>query len=274
MSIRISLTRASIAALLLSGLAMAGCDDGVTMTLDGAPVRDAAVSDGGGLLDGGTYDAGGPITDGAASDAGSPLCVEPVCDPRSADGCTGGACALWGDAASCEDAAGSLGPGAECATVDACAAGLACFDVDGVGRCGRICCPGDATACADGARCGGAGLLIDGAATVWGRCLPRRTCDVLNAAASCEPREGCYIVDATGMTECRVAGSAGAGESCNVQEDCAGGFFCGGIGSAKRCVRICTIGGDDCPVAEGRCVAQVHTPAGSGLCTFDAMTAR
>ena len=275
MSIRHSLSaRALIAALFLGGLAVEGCDDGLTPTQDGAPVRDAAVSDGGGLLDAGSYDAALPAVDAGRADAGPALCVETVCDPRTADGCTGGACALWGDSASCQDAAGSLGPGAECTTVDACAAGLACFDVEGVGRCGRICCPGDDLACTDGSSCGGAGVLVDGAPTVWGRCLARRSCDVLSPSTSCEPREGCYIVDATGTTECRVAGAAGSGESCNVQEDCSGGFFCGGIGATKRCVRICALGADDCPVAEGRCVAQVHTPAGSGLCTFDAMTAR
>ena len=108
--------------------------------------------------------------------------------------------------------------------------------------------------------------------TLWGRCLEARSCDVLAPAMSCLPGEGCYIVDALGRTECRVSGTAGAGESCVLPEDCAPGFFCGGL-SSRHCIRICRIGQNDCPAPEGRCIAQAHSPTGTGFCSAD-MTAQ
>jgi hypothetical protein len=131
-----------------------------------------------------------------------------------------------------------------------------------------------AEAIASGAFCAGSGVLVDGSETSWGRCLPPRSCDVLHPERSCVAREGCYIVGADGSTECRVAGEGGAGAVCSEQEDCQSGFFCGGIGDNRRCVRICRIGSDDCPSEEGRCIAQAHSPDGTGFCTLDAMTAR
>ncbi|MEC7518725.1 MAG: hypothetical protein VYE22_02615 [Myxococcota bacterium] len=252
-------------------LGAVGCDEAPPGS-DGGLTRDAALVDGGGLLD-----AGAPIGDatvrdaGLAADAGAPLCADAVCDPRSADGCAEGSCVLAGETASCELEAGSQSVGSECADTGACAPGLACFRDGDRGVCGRICCPGDGSACGDGATCGGSGELIDGATTSWGRCLARRSCDVLSPESTCEPREGCYIVDGMGSTECRVAGTAGAGDDCEVQEDCQSGFFCGGVGS-RRCVRICEVGAGDCP--EGRCMAQAHSPSGTGFCTLDMMTAR
>ncbi|HJL17477.1 MAG TPA: hypothetical protein RMH99_17540 [Sandaracinaceae bacterium LLY-WYZ-13_1] len=261
---------------LLLALLVAGCDTGMMDPPDAARLRDAAVVDGGGLLDAGpmVFDDAGPAADAGAADAGPPLCVIGVCDPRSADGCTEGSCVLWGADATCEPEAGAGGPGSTCEAVGDCAAGLACFRRPGGGVCGRICCPDDGSACIDGAICGGSGVLVDGSETSWGRCLPRRTCDLLEPAEACEAREGCYIVDAGGTTECRVAGSGGSGEACEMQEDCRAGFFCGGIGAAKRCVRICRIGAEDCPTEEGRCVAQAHTPEGIGLCSLDSSSAR
>ncbi|MCB9592225.1 MAG: hypothetical protein H6719_05795 [Sandaracinaceae bacterium] len=96
---------------------------------------------------------------------------------------------------------------------------------------------------------------------------------MLRPEETCEPREGCYLIDTTMMTECRIAGTAAAGEPCEVQEDCRGGLYCGGIAAARRCVRLCDVRADNCPTAEGRCVAQTHTPDGVGLCTLDMMTA-
>jgi hypothetical protein len=151
-----------------------------------------------------------------------------------------------------------------------CMPGLACFATDtaGVGVCGRVCCPGDATGCVGDLFCAGSGILIDATQTSWGRCLPSRSCDVLDPQAVCEEREGCYVIDTQGNTECRVAGLGGAGDPCYEQQDCQSGFFCGGIGALRQCVRICAIGGIDCPIDEGVCVAQAHSPAGSGFCVL------
>ena len=89
-----------------------------------------------------------------------------------------------------------------------------------------------------------------------------------------EKGEGCYLIDASRMTECRIAGDGGPGASCSVQEDCEAGFFCGGLTASLQCIRLCGVMDDDCPSAEGRCVQQSHTPDGVGLCTMDATTAR
>jgi hypothetical protein len=252
-------------------LALFGCDGDLNPGPDASTGIDAALADGGGLLDGGRGDAS------AASDAGidaSRSCDTPEgCDPRSPDGCPSeGRCVLVSATSSCEPTAGSLGPDDSCMYATDCAPGLACFDTPSGGRCGRICCPGDET-CVDGATCGGSGVLIDGTETHWGRCLAPRRCDVLSPSDTCEMREGCYIVDSGGNTECRVAGTGQADSPCAVQEDCESGFFCGGIG-ATRCVRICRIDAEDCPDDEGRCIAQAHSPAGTGFCTTDSTTLR
>lgn len=261
--------------LLLFGLlSIAACDALEHHEPDGAWTLDAALVDGSGLLDGGTAAGEGGVSRGdasAASDAGAAsACGISMCDPRSPD-CPDGRCVLWGAVASCEEAAGSYASDAPCETVTECAPGLACFQSDAGGVCGRVCCPSDELACTGDAVCGGGGVLVDGTETSWGRCLPPRSCDVLRPAEVCAPREGCYILDTSGRAECRVAGTAGAGEACAAQSDCQAGFFCGGITPNQTCVRICRLGAGDCPSDEGRCVAQAHSPAGSGFCTADAL---
>lgn len=251
-------------------LAIAGCSSGPDGADASAP-RDAALADGGGLLDGGADAAG--FADGGG-DAGGVVACAGACDPRMPGQCGDGeSCVLAGESSSCEAMwTGSIGPEGPCMYATDCAPGLACFETPDGGRCGRVCCPGDST-CIDGASCGGSGVLIDGTATPWGRCLPPRSCDVLAPEDSCEMREGCYIVDSAGNTECRFAGGGEAGAPCATQEDCRSGFFCGGI-AETRCVRICRIDGEPCPIDEGRCMAQAHSPEGTGFCTIDSTTAR
>lgn len=252
---------------------MTGCHAATVPGPDAAPQRDAELADGGGVLDGGSV----PSLDASADagDGGSAwTCPVEVCDPRVGDdGCREGACVLWGSTAACEVGAGALLAGSPCEAVTDCAPGLACFqDRDGSGVCGRICCPGDELACPEGSLCAGSGSLVDGTSAPWGRCLPPRSCSLLRPEATCEAREGCYLLDLDGTTECRIAGTAGAGEPCRIQEDCQAGFFCGGVRSMLRCVRVCRLGGDECPSDEGRCVAQAHSPEGTGFCTADTTT--
>lgn len=257
--------------VLIAMLVALGCDGGMSSTPDSSVLRDAAFVDASGLLDSGAPRDAGPTV----SDAGvSYFCQYEVCDPRYPDGCPDGSCVLVGESSSCEAAPGSHTLGMSCGSVMDCAPGLACFLSAEGGVCGRICCPNDVTACADGMLCAGSGVLVDGTETGWGQCLPARACDVLHPQEACETREGCYIVGADGSTECRVAGTGGPGAYCAAQEECQSGFFCGGIGDNRHCVRICQLGADDCPPEEGRCVAQAHSPAGTGFCTLDALTAR
>lgn len=250
--------------------------DGDMGASDASLARDAAVSDGGGLLDAGflVQDASPPPSDaGGSVDAGVPLCAAGGCDPRDTTACTGQVCLLSGAAPACESVMqGMLRAGMPCEASAECAPGLACFLDEGEGVCGRVCCPTDGSACAVGSRCGGAGVLVDGTETSWGRCLAQRSCDVLRPSDTCEAREGCYLLESTGMTECRIAGTAGPGEACEFQEDCAAGFWCGGVAAARRCVRLCSVREDACPTEEGRCVAQTHTPDEVGLCTMDMTT--
>lgn len=263
-----------LALLILAFALFAGCGDG-TADPDASVPRDALVEEGG-LLDanGPALDAALATDGGPSGDGGASLCTWTDCDPRTADGCDGTSCVLWGEAATCEAEPGALGRDAPCTRVGECAPGLACFLVNGSGQCGRICCPDDGSACVDGATCGGSGRLVDGTETSWGRCLARRSCDVHDPSGVCEDREGCYIVSPTGGTECRIAGTATAGEACTAQEDCEAGFFCGGVGVTKRCVQICRLDSPgDCAEGES-CVAQVHTPTGSGLCSVDSTAFR
>jgi hypothetical protein len=252
---------------IVCALAIAGCDMTPPGDDDAGPRRDASYADGGGLLDGGIPHDASTKTDSG----GVHVCEVGRCNPQFPVGCGEESCVLWDETPSC-GTAGLSGPGADCISTMDCAAGLACFRREsGYGICGRICCPGGDT-CVEGSICGGAGVLVDGTETSWGECLPPRMCDVLRPELVCAEREGCYIVDSAGTTECRVAGSAAAGDPCELQEDCAAGLFCGGIG-ALRCVQICMVGGDECP-AEERCVRQAHSPEGTGFCTFDASQGR
>lgn len=263
----------STRSLLALTFLLAACDPHGPEVPDGSLDRDAMVGDSGGLLDGGSSDASVPLP---TPDAGLATCDVSVCDPAVEESCPAGACVLWGAEPNCADMMpGTTGPGMPCADTTECGPGLACFEEAGAGVCARVCCPGDAMACAVGSRCGGSGVLVDGTETGWGRCLALRSCDVLRPDA-CEPREGCYLIEAgtRTQTECRVAGVAGAGELCVEQQECADGFFCGGVGSTTRCVRFCDVAADRCPTEEGRCVAGAHLPDGVGLCTMDATTAR
>lgn len=267
-------TRALVA---FAALALVACD-GDGDPLDGGLMRDAAVGDGGGILDAGALDAAVMAGDAGGFDAGLPLCDAVACDPRDPrTGCGGeDACVLWGEAPACEDATlARLGAGMPCVASGECQAGLACFLEGAAGVCSRVCCPSDPMGCAVGSRCGGAGVLVEGTETGWGRCLAQRSCDLLRPTETCEPREGCYLIDTTMMTECRIAGSGAAGAPCELQEDCRAGFFCGGVAAARRCVRLCDLRADECPLDEGSCVAQSHTVAfeNVGLCTLDMMTA-
>jgi len=256
---------------LSSCLLLLGACDVSNGDSDGSIERDSAVSDGGGLLDGGPADAGA-ATD-AATDAGGWLCDVSACDPRDRSSCEPGFCSLAGGEPECDDVTtpGTLGAEVACTATEECNPGLACFmaSTGAAGVCARPCCPGEAMGCAVGSRCGGSGLLADGTATAWGRCLSIRSCDPLRPAVACEAREACYLIDGSLMTECRIAGTRGAGDSCRVQEDCEGG-----IAASLHCIRLCAVMADSCPTAEGRCVQQAHTPSGVGLCTLDAMSAR
>ena len=249
-------------------LVLAACSAGQP-ALDAGPYRDASLLDGAIVIE----DGGSAPDASATPDAGAPLCPPGDCDPTRVGSCPegSGSCVLYGAAPSCALDVGTVRTGYSCESNLDCAPSLACF-IAGTsvttGVCARVCCVGDDSVCDPGQRCAGSGLLLAGTLTPWGRCLETRACDVLSPT-TCEPREGCYIVDATGRTECRVAGAAQAGESCVLPEDCAPGLFCGGL-TTRQCIQICRIGQGECPTMQ-RCVAQAHSPSGTGFCTTETL---
>ncbi len=244
----------------------AGCSSSAPPTeADAGRPRDASLTDAMLLpTDGAAADAA-PPSDGAVVDAAPPARCAGECDPREAASCSGGYCALRDRIPACHPAAGTVGEGGACSVDLLCEPGLACFPGAAGPTCERVCCPSTDT-CPGELRCGGDGVLANGATTSWGRCMPARSCDVLDQAGSCPMREGCYIVSASGDTQCRAAGSSGVGVACERPEDCAPGLACAGV-MRRACIRICRI--DDpmpCPRDEGRCIAQAYSPAGSGVC--------
>lgn len=264
---RSSLGIAALVAALLAVPTTLACTV-APMPADVGAIEDTGLSEGGIIREDAGARPDAPGSD-ASSDAGTSMC-EGLCDPRSEDGCPDGTCVLSGESPSCELDAGAADEGAACDSVTACAHGLACFRAarSSGGVCAQICCPGDASSCGDVARCGGDGVLVDGTETSWGRCVLPRPCDLLAAELTCEAREGCYVVDPGGTTECRLAGSAGAGDACVVPEDCASGLFCGGIGE-RTCLRVCSIASPRTCTGDERCVAQTYSPEGTGVCVLD-----
>lgn len=222
------------------------------------------------LLDAPIDDSAPPPRDADAAADGAPMpaaCPAGECDPSRAGDCGDAACTIGADGqAHCTMAAGTGAAGSPCTESGQCQPGLGCFGADGIGTCAQVCCPGELALCPGDLRCH-SGTLADGTSTPWGYCAPARTCDVLRPTSSCRPGEGCYIVEADGGTECRFSGMGEAGAPCMVPEDCAAGFFCGGL-RTRTCRRICSL--DDpmsCPEGEGRCVAYSYSPEGTGICT-------
>jgi len=132
-----------------------------------------------------------------------------------------------------------------------------------------VCCPGDETAesCGEGERCAIVARLVDGTETSWGICTGPRPCDIFSPEDVCEPGEGCYVADGEGATDCRVAGVADVGSSCETQRDCVPGAFCAGRPGDATCAAFCTRDDDTHPCPRGeRCVSSAAIPDELGLC--------
>lgn len=261
-----SSSRSFLLALVALLAPVVGCD--VREELRDAPSPfDSALTEGGIVRDDTSASQDAPRVD-SGGDAGNAAC-DSACDPRSlGDGCIDEMrCVLSSEEPACTDAFGIAEAGATCGALDACAPGLACFRVAGSsgGVCGVICCPGEVTVCEGTSRCGGDGVLVDGTTTGWGRCVPPRACSVLSPELTCEAREGCYIIDGAGGTECRFAGGGAAGDGCTAPEDCGSGLFCGGL-SERTCLRVCSLTMTRACTSEERCVAQTYSPEGTGIC--------
>jgi hypothetical protein len=255
----------SWAALIVAGLVVAACSGGGGGMMDAGHDRDGTVLDSTLSVDDASRDA--IVADAAALDAGGAPACGGACDPRDVAACTGGHCVITADGPACGADAGTSLAGASCEHTTDCGPGLSCFadSAAGLGVCAEVCCPGDAT-CGAERRCGGSGELVSGAITAWARCLPIRPCDLGHPELVCAAREGCYIVDAEGHTECLIAGTALEGEPCNASNDCAAFGVCTGIVD-RTCARVCLLDMPrDCG-ADRRCEAQAYSPPGTGICT-------
>lgn len=243
-------------------------------SMPGGDGGDAGPPDFGAPPEGGRVDM--RVRDGGldASDGAVPGCPVVDCDPTASSACgvDAGVCVLRTTApATCESRVDARGhEGDACRTAGDCLDTLGCFAIaGGGGRCMRVCCPAADGICGPVARCGGPAVLVSGDTSVWGRCVPPRSCDVLTGL-SCDPGEGCYVVSERGDTDCRAAGTGAAGDGCAQPNDCAPGFVCTGLGSS-RCVRICGLGDAGtpaCGAAEGLCQAYPYSPPGTGVCTL------
>ena len=257
---------------VVATLGCGGAGDDAPPFLDGGPVRDATIVDGGAALDAAPADAA-PADAGGRRDAGGPACPHTECNPLG-DGCDEPAsCRLVSGGTMCvEPQAEPVDEGGACAASEDCAPGLTCFRRGDGGVCGQPCCPGMDDSCTGERTCHGPGVLADGSETDWWSCVEPRSCRPLEPAADCEPGEACYIVSREGDTDCRRAGDGETGDACLEQNDCGPGFFCAGL-TTPTCVRICSLGdagtAATCPTSEGNCRAYSHSPPGTGLCTVE-----
>jgi hypothetical protein len=257
--------RSSILFALALGSLVAGCDEGPAGSetadkFDAGPEAGVIV-----VLDAG----GGPATppDGASA------CPTGICNYQTGTGCSGATSAclpgVTGNAAApmCSPP-GSVPPGGACAQAADCTAGYLCA----VGKCRKLCCGDDWSACdAPTDHCTmkleyklASGVVDTGAML----CFPADECDPLVPTSCAAPGTACMIADATGATVCLPPGTGGSGEAC----PCQGGFACASdaAGVSPTCHRLCGAvpGGAPpyCQEGEGVCVHHDRDPAGVGEC--------
>jgi hypothetical protein len=217
-------------------------------------------------------DGGGNVPD---PPDGASLCPEGTCNYQTQAGCAadlGCRPTVQGGQVipTCEPA----GPSQDSETCDAssdCGRGLACTE----GRCHRLCCGGDWSACSGGQSCYRPySLVVDDAGGPTGAslCYPSSGCDVLDPnACRAEPNQSCQIVDPRGGVACAPSGTAQAGEGCGPSTPCAPLHLCVNSQDTWQCRRLCRAAEGapepSCPPDGGVCVHYNRDPAGVGECT-------
>jgi hypothetical protein len=124
------------------------------------------------------------------------------------------------------------GMNSSCTKPTDCAAGHEC--VAG-GTCRHYCCAGNIS-CNVGQFCDVQPTEAD-PNTLVPVCLPEIPCVLLDDS-TCRPTQQCSIVRDNGTTSCVDLGTAGDGESCDV-EHCAKGLVCVGATGARVCATLC-----------------------------------
>jgi hypothetical protein len=203
------------------------------------------------------------------------------CDPidDGGGGCAAGECCYLDDSANPVCLAGGVGEqDDECTVGVDCGCGYTCVS-DGVnGSCAHWCdltAPFDDALAHDGdcpapAIC--SVVLNDGAGGELGMiCDTPALCNEITQEG-CDEGDACYVVRASGATDCAAAGDAVRGEDCVYINDCAAGFSCASIGGSNVCALYCNPDNGDADCTDGdTCTAQgFDTPDETmpvGICT-------
>lgn len=167
-------------------------------------------------------------------------------------------------------ASGKGGSGGPCFDSADCAAGLACVNEAGLGRCRSFCCGGESS-CSAGSYCAERELLEEedeDAALLVPVCVPADGCDLAevpcerDGECECAPGTACQVVRPDGTTACLVPGVGTSGESC----PCAYGHVCSR--AANTCLALCRTDASDEDAGTGcrRCQTSSELPAGWGVC--------
>lgn len=214
------------------------------------------------------------------------LSVPPEVAPDGAAACATGACNYQTQAGCGEDqacrpqfnatdpevhpgceAAGRGTAGEACNLQGDCARGLYCA----AGRCRKLCCGADWSACGPSESCirslevRAGGQVLPAKA---GLCFPVGTCNPLDPdSCNSDLERECKIVDPTGAVACAPRSSAGPGDACAPPTVCRQGATCvGGF-----CVKLCAFAEcaePACSAGEGSCVHFLRDPEGVGECTL------
>ena len=217
-------------------------------------------------------DGGGTVPD---PPDGASLCPEGTCNYQTQAGCAAAeACRPTVQGGQVIPSCQSGGPSADgepCDGSSDCSRGLSCAE----GRCHRLCCGGDWSACLAGQGCYRPySLVVDDAGGPSGAslCYPTDGCDVLDPnACGADPSRSCQIVDPRGGVACAPSGTAQTGEACGPSSPCAPLHLCVSSQNTWLCRRLCRAAegapAPSCPADGGICVHYARDPAGVGECT-------
>lgn len=265
-----------------------GDDDAEDSASPAAPDAGAVASDA--SLGGGGDDALGPILDASFAD------VALASDARGNSDALTAAEASQSDTPtitqSCYVAPSSSGPVAVCATAGTgaaesacqdsrdCAVGLACVQVDGVGKCELLSCGLPPSCTPLGMLFYQLEPLISGG-TIYPSmlvpvCVPIMPCNLLETPSVCVGGKVCAVVGSMGETSCVTPGSAKRDQYCDEITPCAEGLVCAmrPDKTQNRCLQICHVNQDadqalsECP--GGTCQGgNMELPTNFGICVGD-----
>jgi hypothetical protein len=157
---------------------------------------------------------------------------------------------------------GTLEQGAPCVATQDCKATLGCARTEaGGGTCLPYCC-GDVEACAKGSYCAPRPIyddVISPKPLPIPVCLTATSCTLLDDT-TCPDGKTCTLVRPDGTTSCVTPGPCYLGDSC----PCAAGHVC--AMTLNKCLALCQVGKNDCPVGMICQAGAKSLPDGIGIC--------